>query len=283
LNTTFHVERLTDPIPIRDFLNADRGRYAYIVGDLVEPYWSRAEFYGAFTDYAGGDLCAVLLIYRAFEPPPTISAGDTEGIAAIFAYLTQPDSTETFSTIFYHATPEHFPIVQRYFDTPDPMSMWRMTVTPERFRRDLPLDHAVRLTGVDAADAQAVFHSGLPGDLTPGNFDPASIQPDLLDSGIFYGVKVDGRLVAIAGTHIISAEGIGVVGYVFTSADARGKGYATVCTAAVTRDLLDRGLDLVALNVKQDNPAAVRAYEKIGYVRHSAMYEGTAQHRMKCV
>ena len=45
--------------------------------------------------------------------------------------------------------------------------------------------------------------------------------------GVYYGVRVDGRLVAAAGTHVISPTArLAVVGNVMTHVDFRGRGYA---------------------------------------------------------
>jgi predicted GNAT family acetyltransferase len=95
-----------------------------------------------------------------------------------------------------------------------------------------------------------------------------------LESGIFYGIKVDGRLVSTAGTHVISpSQRIAAVGNVFTHPHFRGRGFAQAVTAAVTAEAL-RGFGpdepgqseaLAILNVRADNTPAIRAYKNIGY------------------
>ncbi len=266
---SIRIERLTDRALIRAWLSADRGRFAYMLGDLAEPYWAGAHFFGAFE---ADRLRAVLLKYAPIDPPPVITAGDPAALAAIVAHLADH---EKLPALQFHAQPDHLAVLTQFYDLSGVMAMWRMSVTPDTFHRVDSIDRAVRLTGADATDAQAVFDSGLPTDLPPGNLRPATMEPETLDHGVFYGVKEGGIVVALAGTHIISAsEGIGTVGYVFTCPEARGKGYATAATGAVTRHLFASGMNLVALNVKQDNPPAIRAYERLGYVRHSALHEG---------
>ena len=57
--------------------------------------------------------------------------------------------------------------------------------------------------------------------------------------GVYYGLRVNGRLVAAAGTHVVShAARLAVVGNVLTHADYRGRGFATAVTGAVTAELL---------------------------------------------
>ena len=75
-------------------------------------------------------------------------------------------------------------------------------------------------------------------------------------------IRVNGRLVAAAGTHVISPTArLAVVGNVLTHVDYRGRGFATAVTGAVTAELL-RYCDQVVLNVRADNPPALQAYRR---------------------
>ena len=86
--------------------------------------------------------------------------------------------------------------------------------------------------------------------------------------GVYYGVRVNGHLVAAAGTHVISPTArLAVVGNVLTQVEYRGRGYATATTGAVTAELL-RFCDQVVLNVRADNPPALQAYRRLGYQEH---------------
>jgi predicted GNAT family acetyltransferase len=103
---------------------------------------------------------------------------------------------------------------------------------------------------------------------------PASAIVD----GLYYGIRVGGRLVAAAGTHVISPTArLAVVGNVMTHAEYRGRGYATSVTGAVTAELL-RFCDQVVLNVRADNPPALAAYRRLGYQVHTT-YEERLIHR----
>jgi ribosomal protein S18 acetylase RimI-like enzyme len=97
--------------------------------------------------------------------------------------------------------------------------------------------------------------------------------------GVYYGMRVNGRLVAAAGTHVVSyASRLAVVGNVLTHMDYRGRGFATAVTGAVTAELL-RSCDQVVLNVRADNPAAINAYRHLGYLEH-ARFEERLIHRL---
>ena len=74
------------------------------------------------------------------------------------------------------------------------------------------------------------------------------------------------------GVHVWSpAWGVAALGNVATVPEARRTGLATVACARLCRILLDDGIDTISLNVRADNDAAIRAYEKLGFA-HAADY-----------
>jgi len=94
-----------------------------------------------------------------------------------------------------------------------------------------------------------------------------------IGDGVYYGMRVNGRLVSAAGTHVVSpAARLAVVGNVLTHLDYRGRGFATAVTGAVTAELL-RTCDQVVLNVRSDNPPAIAAYRRLGYQDHCRFEE----------
>jgi RimJ/RimL family protein N-acetyltransferase len=131
------------------------------------------------------------------------------------------------------------------------------------------LGGAERLVPADIGDLNRLYQLGL------GAGFPASI----LEDGVYYGVRIGGRLVAAAGTHVINdREGIAVVGNVLTHTDYRGQGHAKAVTSGVTADLLARVPD-VALNVYADNQPAIAAYARLGYREYCRLGEWVAYRR----
>ena len=112
-----------------------------------------------------------------------------------------------------------------------------------------------RLLPVEVHDLNRLYQLGF----------AAWLPSSAIAEGVYYGIRVNGRLVAAAGTHVVSREaGLAVVGNVLTHADHRGRGYAKAVTSAVTAELL-RYCDQVVLNVRADNPPAIAAYRRLGY------------------
>jgi ribosomal protein S18 acetylase RimI-like enzyme len=100
-----------------------------------------------------------------------------------------------------------------------------------------------------------------------------------ITEGVYYGIRMEGRLVAAAGTHVIGREArLAVVGNVLTHVQFRGRGFATAVTGAVTDELL-RTCDQVVLNVRSDNPPALQAYRRLGFTEH-VRFEERLAHRL---
>ena len=145
--------------------------------------------------------------------------------------------------------------------------MVRMWVDRARFR---PYPATVqRLLPVEIGDLNRLYQLGF------ASWLPASTIVD----GVYYGMRVNGQLVAAAGTHVISRTArLAVVGNVLTHADFRGRGFATAVTGAVTAELL-RSCDEVVLNVRADNPPALGAYRRLGFAEH-VRFEERLVHRL---
>jgi GNAT superfamily N-acetyltransferase len=120
-----------------------------------------------------------------------------------------------------------------------------------------------RLTPGDVGDLNRLYGLGF----------SAWIPSAAVSEGVYFGIRVNGRLAAAAGTHVISRQaGLAVVGNVLTHSEHRGRGYAKAVTSAVTNELL-RYCDHVVLNVRADNPPAIAAYRRLGYQEHCRFEE----------
>ncbi len=261
--TAYRVARVTDREALRRFL--DPHRYTYMHGDLYEPYWSNTEYWGA---WSGERLVAVVLVYLPIEPHPVLSAGEAAAVSVIYEQSIVP----RFPEIYYHLQPEHIDAVSPLYEFgEDHLPFWHMTVTPETFRA-IAVTPARRLAFPDTAASGDLVY--LP------ERDLMHIPAALIVTGTFFGIEADGRVVAAAGTHIVSTEtGCGVVGWVFTEPDYRGRGYAAACTSAATAELFRRSLNVVGLNVLQSNAPALAVYEKLGYVITNPLVEGTGKRK----
>ena len=92
--------------------------------------------------------------------------------------------------------------------------------------------------------------------------EPGPFGQRTVELGTFYGIRDNGRLVAMAGERIHPGR-YAEVSAVCTLPEYRGRGYGVALVTAVTQGMIARG-DLPMLHVRTDNPA-VRVYEQVGY------------------
>lgn len=109
------------------------------------------------------------------------------------------------------------------------------------------------LEEADAADMRALAHLTVPG--------PFHARTHRL--GRFLGVKVDGRIVAMAGERM-RVPGFSEVSGVCTHPDHRGRGYAGTLMRAVARAMLERG-ETPFLHTYATNHGAIALYETLGF------------------
>jgi predicted GNAT family acetyltransferase len=99
----------------------------------------------------------------------------------------------------------------------------------------------------------------------PGPF--AARTPSL---GTFWGVKDEGRLVAMAGERM-QHEGFTEVSGVCVHPDARGRGLARMLSALVASRIVERG-ETPYLHAYATNTAAIRLYESLGFQLRTKMH-----------
>jgi GNAT superfamily N-acetyltransferase len=87
---------------------------------------------------------------------------------------------------------------------------------------------------------------------------------DLITRGRMFLWEDDGAAVCMAATMGDTPNG-SRVGYVYTPAEARGRGYASALTARLSQHLLDLGRRFCCLYADASSPTPNRIYQQIGY------------------
>jgi ribosomal protein S18 acetylase RimI-like enzyme len=243
---------------LRTFLERDRLYAAYAICDLEEREFPRTKWGLAM---AGDEPIAVAMEYSGLTPQPLFVMGRPDGIAAILRDIIRPRAA------YVAALREWLPAVETLYRVDPGPPMVRMWVDRARFR-PYPSD-VRRLLPVEIGELNRLYQLGF----------ASWLSSSAIAEGVYYGIRVGGRLVAAAGTHVVSPSArLAVVGNVFTDVDYRGRGYATAVTGAVTAELL-RTCDQIVLNVRSDNPPALQAYRKLGYAEH-VRFEERLIHRL---
>ncbi len=253
----YAVEELTDRALIRRALETRRAYAAYAIGQLDDRYFDLVSCYQA----KGTTGQALLLFSSAGLGHAVFAMGDSGALAAILRLYQGP--RHNYAT----CQPEHLQAFRRFFSFAQEQSMLRMAVTAESFQP------------IGAAPAGTIVRRLRPSDVRSLNAlysadgMPAYYSATHLREGVYFGVYEYGRLVSVAGTHVVSEQwSIAVVGNVFTHPLHRGHGYAELATGATTAELLQHSRDVV-LTVDPENAPAVRAYRRLGYHEECRLIE----------
>ena len=248
----------TDRALLRRFLEQDRLYSAYAICDLEEREFARTRWGMAWDRDVP---VALVLEYHGPTPQPLFVMGREDGIEVVLRDLVRP-------RLAYAALPSSIlPAVETAYRVDPGPTMVRMWVDQARFR---PYPATVqRLLPIEIGDLNRLYQLGF----------ASWLPPATVADGVYFGMRVNGQLVAAAGTHVIGRSArLAVVGNVLTHVDFRGRGFATAVTGAVTAELL-RTCDQVVLNVRADNPPALNAYRRLGYTEH-LRFEERLVHRL---
>ena len=238
---------------VRSILETDRVWSAYALADLFPPYLDQAEW--------RWQTNAVVLCYRGFSPPILFAHGDPEGVGVLLHDI--PAGTYQYGLLATHRL-----LIQDRWRSLKETRMWRM-VLPPGVRLPPPTDPVTPLVPADLPALEILYDDA--------SDPPDAFHPSQLDDGAFFGVWDGPRLIAVAGTHVVSVDaGVAAIGNVYTRADRRGRGLGRRTTAAVTAELRRRGLPTIVLNVALDNEPALRVYRALGFMPFCGYYEGVA-------
>ena len=100
-------------------------------------------------------------------------------------------------------------------------------------------------------------------DMGKGEDQSAAAREKISHGGVTCG-RTDGQPVSIA-CNTVQVGGMVRIGPVYTPPQARGHGYASAATAALSRRLLEAGAEEVVLFTDLANPVPNSIYQRIGY------------------
>ena len=253
------MPRLTDRAVIRRVLETDRAWALYALGDLAPGFFEHSEWFCA------SGAPALALLYRAFETPVLFTLGEASLLGAVL------DEIGETREMFLSIRPGVLPLVKDRYRVQNETAMWRMILDMPN-HRSVNTREVERLGPADLDDVEQLYGDGRPAGDAPDFF-----YASMLGQGVFCGIRDKGVLIAVAGTHLVSPqESVAAVGNVYTRRDRRARGLAAHATSAVTSELLRLGLRTIGLNVNQQNLAAIRVYERLGYRKYCEFYEGMA-------
>ena len=249
-----------EPGEVRLLLNQDRYWSLYGLGDM-DP--ARAEY---CRWYSHGET--IVLRYVEFDPPILLCAGPD--LESVFAQAN--GGLDAMKSCFLHLRGEHLPAVEKRFRVTWKRPMWRMRLAPGALKPSgLPPAEPLHRKDLDAL--RALYADGKETRESPDFFFAS-----MLEGGAFHGIWEQGVLVAAGGTHLIcESESVAAIGNIYTKRGHRGQGLGARITESIVRELEQRGIAAIGLNVKQDNSSAIGLYRRLGFETHCEYWEGQAE------
>lgn len=242
---------------VEAFLRRAPYLHAYELGDLDPREAAHC------TWLASDPVDAVALVYRGLATPTLVAlaGGEPAALDALTALLGA--SLHRLPPRFYaHLTPGVEAVLAPHF---------RLELLGHNLKMGLaapvpgppgPEDEAVvRLAPSDADEAVQFYAAHYP----TGFFEPVNLV-----RGPYVAARDALGIAAIAGVHVYSpVKRVASLGNIATRSEARGRGHARRATAALCR-LLQAEIDVIGLNVRADNAAAIACYRGVGFdVRHA--------------
>lgn len=231
------MQRLTDPAVLEPVLNRDWPWAGFALGDLEPEWMPHCEWWRSDGAY--------VLLFDGLSPRLMCHFGDAAGLAPILASMKD-------ARIWANVRPEAEAVFRQFYRPETAVAMRRMHLD----RPVAATGEAVRLSAADRPDIEDLLQQG----------EWVLFLPHALHSGHYYGIRENGRLVAIAGTHLASPRyDIAALGSVFTHPDHRGRGLARICCSHVLDSVGRAGIRRVVLNVEDEKAPARRVYEGLGF------------------
>jgi len=237
--------RVSDRAWLRERLLVHPTLHLYELGDLDEFFWPHT------TWFARGD--AIALLYTANELPVVIALGH-DGHAELLAEL----RNELPARLYAHLSPGVIDSLAPRFvvESFGPASKMAL-VRPDRLDA-ADVSNVVALDPGDRDELVAFYAHAYPGNW----FDPR-----MLETQQYFAIRDGGTIVAAAGVHVYSrTERVAALGNIAVARDRRGRGLGQRVTAGLCRSLVrEVDVDHIGLNVRNDNPAAIACYVRLGF------------------
>jgi ribosomal protein S18 acetylase RimI-like enzyme len=234
--------------------------FAYHLGDLDDFYFRDCQWAVTYGD--NPHIQEVILLYTGLSTPTMLAFGLTDQFEGLLEEMLQIAPREFHG--HFHARHRRLFEAFGYRETPHG-SAWKMRLQqagsgPEAgvvSAADIDGD-IVRLDSSHEKELLALYERAY-----PDNY----FTSRMLETGKYFGYVCRGRIAAVSGVHVDSRKyKTACLGNIVTDIDFRGKGLASALTSRLVTELV-RENKTISLNVMADNSAAIRCYEKLGFVK----------------
>lgn len=251
------IKRVTDKDEIYTLLQKDRYLFAYHIGDLDDFFFHDCTWFGW---YKNNQLKELILLYSGLSVPALL----------VFGFDDLPELLSSILGVLPYQFFCHYQRgLEKYFLSKYEMDYhgthikMKYTGFPEDFQTTKTYP-CIQLTDEQNEKILAFYEKANPN---------TYFESFMLATGKYYGILENQIIKSIAGVHVYSKGfSISVLGNVATDPSFRGLGYATLCVSTLLHSL-QKDTKYIGLNVKADNVAAIRLYEKLGFISHTEYEE----------
>jgi ribosomal protein S18 acetylase RimI-like enzyme len=244
------ITQVKDRAVIEAFLRQEPELQIYSLGDLDDFYWPNTTWYGW---QKAGALREVVLVYAGRGLPTVVAISENPAGVRKLLREVVPLLPHAF---YAHLSPGVEAALKKTHRFQSHGLHHKMALRDSSRVQGIDCSAAVQLTPEDRDSLIRLYDESYPENW----FDPG-----MLATRQYFGLRVDGWLVSVAGVHVYSERyRVAAVGNVVTHPDHRTKGYGTLVTARLCQSLLETA-DHIGLNVKADNTPAMACYRRLGF------------------
>jgi ribosomal protein S18 acetylase RimI-like enzyme len=239
-----------DKKEIECFLRKDVYLHIYSIGDLDDFFWPYTTWYGSKSN---GNINALALLYVGLSLPTLLALSNEHDVMAELLTSIQHLLPYRF---YAHLSPGLETVLGTTHDLESHGEHYKMALSEEALTSWNDCSGVVRLSMKDLTAIQALYKESYPENW----FDTR-----MLETGQYFGIMEENRLISIAGIHVYSPQyKVAALGNITTLPTYRNKGYGSRVTAMLCQSLCREGIR-IGLNVKIDNHTAISCYKKIGF------------------
>ncbi len=241
---------LHDKNEIEPFLRKNVYLHIYGIGDLDDFFWQNTVWYAGEEN---GEIRTVVTLYTVPPFPTLLALSEDENVLQ-----------ELLQSIF-HILPGRFyahlsfgveNIFKKQYGLQSHGEHYKMALKDKSLLCNPDCSQVISLDSNDLEEIQRLYKESYPGNW----FDPR-----MLETKQYFGIRVENRLVSVAGIHVYSEQyKVAALGNIVTHPDYRGNGFGKCVTAKLCQSL-SQSVDHIGLNVKADNEMAITMYKKLGF------------------
>lgn len=251
MDTDAKIFEIRNKKVIERYLRENPMLHLYELGDLDDFFWPRTRW---ICMGSRSDIHSILLVYQDIRMPVLLALNHK----AYPPGLGNPLSLKDFlpPQLNAHLSAVFRDLLTQIYEVKSSGMHYKMGLKSFSSLPEIDSSKVMRLERKNRNELLELYRISY-----PGNW----FNEKMLETGQYYGLLIDRRLVSVAGVHVYSQKyRVAALGNITTHPRYRNQGLAKTVTTFLIDQLAHR-VDHVGLNVHTENLAAIRCYQEIGF------------------